>query len=119
MSKYIGIWILFWCLMNFIFHAISYKETPVVALVYYVAHGLLEMGIFLSIYSIVKKGRVNIYRIPTYRLKRLLKIVLIYSAWCLVVDVLIFSGIGAQDTALYTRTDMGILGIGTLWAIFA
>lgn len=118
MSKYIGIWILLWCVFKFIFHAISYDDTKIGALLYYAANGILNIGIFAFIYSMIDKLNMRFYRIPIYKLKRLLKIVLIYSAWCLVVDVLIFLGIGARDTAFYTNMDMGILGIGTLWAIF-
>ena len=118
MSKYIGIWILLWCVFKFIFHAISYDDTKIGALLYYVANGILNIGIFALIYSMIDKLNMRFYRIPRYKLKRLLKTVLIYSAWCLVVDVLIFSGIGARDTAFYTISDMGILGFGTLWAIF-
>jgi len=119
MSKYIGIWLLLWCVMNFIFHAIDYKAAPVASLVYYLAHGIMEIGIFLFVYSAISTGKFRIYRIPIYKSKRLLKVVLIYSTWCILVDVLIFMEIGAQDTAFYERMDMGILGLGGLWAIFA
>jgi len=105
--------------MNFIFHAIDYKSAPIACLIYYLAHGIMEIGIFLYVYSTIITGKLRIYQIPMYRLKRLLKIVLIYSTWCLVVDVLIFMGIGTQDTALYENIDMGILGLGVLWASFA
>jgi len=116
MSKYIGIWILVWCCMNFIFHAIDYKKAPNAALVYYITQGILEIGIFLFIYSVINKGLIRLYPIPKYKAKRLLKVVLIYSTWCMLVDVLIFMEIGAQDTAFYEMMDMGILGLGGLWA---
>ncbi len=118
MSKYIGIWICIWVLFKFIFHAISFDDTKIGALLYYAANGILTIGIFALIYSMIGKLNMRFYRISIYKLKRLLKIVLIYSTWCLVVDVLIFFEIGARDTAFYTNMDMGILGIGALWAIF-
>lgn len=118
MSKYLGIWILLWCLFRFVFHAISYDNTEIGTLVYFVANDLITIGIFLSIYSMIKDTGVRYFRVSNLQLKRLLKIVLTYSAWCLVVDVFLFCGIGAHDSALYTIVDMGILSIGTLWAIF-
>jgi hypothetical protein len=104
--------------MNFIFHAIDYKEAPIASLVYYLAQGILDVGIFLFMYSSISRGTLKISGIPIYKTKRLLKVVLIYSTWCMLVDVLIFMGIGAQSTAFYEIMDMGILGLGGLWAIF-
>jgi hypothetical protein len=119
MSRYIGIWILFWVLFRFVFHCISYDKTKLGELLYFGGNDIIQIGVFWSILSIINKVDVRFFWMRRYQLKRLVKTVLIYSIWCFIVDILLFFEIGAHDSMLYTAVDIVILGIGTLWAIFA
>jgi hypothetical protein len=118
MSKYVGIWIFAWIAFKVVFHAITYDLNDVASLVYFVSNDFIYVGIFWSIHSMVDKLRIKFFRVPTYKVKRLLKVVLIYSICSIIINVLIFYKVGAPDSSIYTNIDIGILTAGTIWAIF-
>jgi len=109
MRKTGSIFILIWALFRFIFHTFDF-DSEIATFLYFGGNDFAVCGFLLILYTI--KIRF------TFLTKRMLKILLIYSIWCLIVDMLIMIGTGAHDTALYTSIDIGILSIGGLWAIY-
>lgn len=109
MKKTGVILLLSWMLMRLIFHSFSYDNSATASIIYYISNDVALCGLFMFLYSVVNYGI----------LKRFLKIVLIYSGFCLITDILMLSGIGAHDFWLYTAISISILSIGLLWAKFA
>ena len=97
-----------WMLFRTIFHSFSFENSKLAELFYFVGNDMALIGLFLMLKSYVKSGRVQ----------RLIKVVLIYSGFCLIADILMLSGIGAHDFWGYTAISISILSIGILWAIF-
>lgn len=99
--------ILIWALFRFVFHAFDFSNSELSSFFYFVGN---DFGYIGFLWLILKS------KIFLSRSKRFIKILLIYSLWCLIVDVLLLFGIGAHDTAIYTQIDLAILGIGALWS---
>lgn len=110
MKKLGIILILVWALFRFCFHAFSFDSCSICSLFYFIGNDLCIIGFLLLILD------RKIYFLSKFRSKKFLTVLLIYSLWCLIVDVLLECGIGAHDEAIYTQIDMAILGIGALWA---
>jgi hypothetical protein len=93
-------------------------DVGVIYSVYFNGQNIIILGLFCIVYDFIKTKR---YRLPYMTARGSGKIIIvsiIYSAWCLVVDNLIMSGIGAHDSIAYTAISMLILSLGSLWAIF-
>jgi hypothetical protein len=110
MGKFGGILIFIWLLFRAVFHSFDYDESRVVTNLYFVLNDLFYIGFALVIYGL------RFSFMSLVKSKRICIIVLIYSLWVLIVDVLILTGIGAADTAIYTQVDIAIIGIGALWS---
>lgn len=109
MKKTGVILLLSWMLMRLVFHAFSFDNSEIARFLYFGGNNVALCGLFLVLYSQVKSGI----------LKRFLKIVLIYSGFCLITDILMLCGVGAHDFWGYTAISISILSIGILWLIFA
>jgi hypothetical protein len=112
MKKIGGIFILSWLLFRLAWHSISFDNSYLLDSLYFIFNDLCYVG-----FAILIKG-TRISFLPLRVSKKIYLILLIYTLWCLIVDVLILTGIGAHDTAIYTQIDITILSIGMLWAIF-
>lgn len=99
--------ILIWALFRFVFHAFDFENSEITSFLYFVGNDIGYIGFLL----LILKTRMFLSRS-----KRFLKVLLIYSLWCLIVDVLLLLGFGAHNTAIYTQIDIAILGIGAIWA---
>ena len=113
MTKVGSIFILLWMLFSMLSHVFHYVDNDTVTFLYFGGNDLAICGFALLLYSI--RDKINFTFLNRRRRRRLFLIVLIYSLWCLVVDICILMGIGAHDTALYTSMDITILSAGTLW----
>lgn len=100
--------IFIWALFRFVFHAFDFSNSELSSFFYFVGNDLGYLGFLLLILKT---------RLFLSRSKKFIKVLLIYSLWCLIVDVLLLFGIGAHDTAIYTQIDLAILGIGSIWSI--
>lgn len=111
MKRLGSIFILIWALFRFCFHAFSYSNCEICSLFYFIGNDLCIIGFLLLILD------RKIFFLSKIRSKKFLTVLLIYSLWCLIVDVLLEMGIGAHNEAIYTQIDMAILGIGALWSV--
>ena len=116
MTKVGSIFILLWMLFRLLSHVFNYVDNEIVTFLYFGGNDLAICGFALLLYSI--RDKINFTFLNKRKTKRLLLIVLIYSLWCLIVDIFILVGIGAHDTAIYTSVDITILSAGALWVIF-
>jgi hypothetical protein len=98
--------VLCWMLFRLTFHSFSFDNSKIAEFLYFVGNDIGLIGLFLLLYKSIKSGY----------LKRLLKVVLIYTGFCLLTDILMLCGIGAHDFWLYTAISISILSIGVLWA---
>lgn len=110
MKKIGSIFILLWALFRFCFHGFSYEDCEYCSLFYYVGNDLGIIGFLLLTLN------QKITFLSKLRSKKLFIVLLIYSSWCLIVDVLLELGIGTHDKAIFSQIDMAILGIGVLWS---
>ena len=90
------------------FHSLSFENSNISEFLYFAGNDLALIGLFGLLFH-YSKGI----------LKRLVKVSLIYSAFCLSSDILMLLGIGAHDFWGYTAISISILALGTLWVIFA
>jgi hypothetical protein len=118
MNKYAGILILIWIAFRLLFHSVSFNNTNVATFVYFTAQNLAIISLSLVLFSFAEQRRVRFLFLSGVQLKRIIKTVITYSTWCLIVDILLLSEIGAHDSTAYTAISMGIISIGALWAIF-
>jgi hypothetical protein len=91
-----------------LFHSLSFENSRIAEFLYFGGNDMALIGLFSLLYY-QSKGI----------LKRLVKISLIYSFFCLGSDILMLLGIGAHDYGLFTAISISILALGTLWEIFA
>ncbi len=108
MKKIAVISLIAWMLFRTIFHSFSFDNSNVLSFMYFGGNDLALFGLFLLLMTYIKSGKIG----------RLIKVVLIYSGFCLITDILMLSGVGAHDFWVYTAISISILSIGMLWAIF-
>lgn len=101
--------LLSWAIFRLIFHSFSFENSRIAEFLYFGGNDMALIGLFLLLNNSIKSGRT----------KRIIKVSLIYSGFCLSTDILMLSGIGAHDFWLYTAISISILALGILWVIFA
>jgi hypothetical protein len=119
MGKFAVIFILSWIVLRMALHSLILTDTGMIYSVYFNGQNIMIIGAFCIFYDFVKTKKYSFPYMTASNSKKLIIVSIIYSTWCLVVDNLIISGIGAHDSTGYTITSMGIISIGALWAKFA
>lgn len=110
MNKLGGMLIFIWLLFRLVFHSFDFDESAIAKNLYFVLNDFFYVGFALIIYGL------RFSFMSLVRSKRICITVLIYSLWVLIVDVMILTGIGAADTAIYTQVDIAIIIIGSGWS---
>ena len=119
MGKFAVIFIFSWLALRMILHSFILSDVGVIYSVYFNGQNIMIVGGFCIFYDFVKTKRYSFPYMTESSSEKLITVSIIYSTWCLIVDNLIISGIGAHDSTGYTITSMGIISIGALWAKFA
>lgn len=101
--------LLAWMVFRLAFHMFVFDNSDFARFIYFAGNDLALIGLFLLLKSVIKSGI----------LKRMLTVVLIYSGFCLVADILMLIGIGTPASWGYTAISISILSIGLLWLKFA
>jgi len=118
MSRIAVIFVLIWVLFRLIFHSFDFTNSEVTSFFYFAGNDFALIGFFTVLYSLVKQRRFQLPFMARNQFKKLIFSLIIYSTWCLIVDILLLMDIGAHDTTAYTAISMGIISIGALWASF-
>lgn len=113
MKKRRGILILLWIAFCIICHTLSFEESDISIIAYYLGDDMFKVGFALILYSI--RNKIKISFLSPRKSNRVYLTLLIYTLWVLIVDSLILMNIGAHDTAIYTQIDIAILSISVLW----
>jgi hypothetical protein len=112
-SKLGGIFIFSWVLFRFVWHTFSFDLTDDLSDMYFILNDVCYIGFALLI---LRFSPISF--VPKKISKRIYLLLVIYTGWCLVVDCLIISGIGAHNTAIYTIIDIAFLTLGVLCLMF-
>ncbi|MEE9574365.1 MAG: hypothetical protein V3W20_15020 [Candidatus Neomarinimicrobiota bacterium] len=118
MRKFAVIFIFSWLGLRILLHSFVLSDVGVIYSVYFNGQNIIIFGLFCIVYDFIKTKRYRLPYMTANGSEKLIIVSIIYSAWCLVVDNLIMSGIGAHDSAGYAITSMLIISIGALWAKF-
>lgn len=108
MKKLAAISLIIWMVFRLLFHSFSFDNSEILTFLYYGGNDLAAIGFFLLLLSYFKGF-----------LRRLIKVCLTYSVFCLGADILMLLGIGAHDFWLFTAISISILALGGLWLICA
>lgn len=105
------IFILMWILFRLVFHSFSFDNSEIVTFMYFGGNNLANIGFLLIILDNLKIGGW----IPLLRFRKVIKSLIIYACWCMVVDVLMLAGIGTHDFVGYTAISILLLICALLW----
>jgi hypothetical protein len=108
MKKIGVISLLLWVLFRTAFHSFSFDNSDILTFLYFGGNDLALIGLFLLLRNYTT-GIIN----------RITEVLLIYSGFCLITDILMLSGVGTHDFWGYTAISISILSIGVLWVIYA
>ncbi len=89
------------------------SDSKLVDNIYYVVSSCLTVGVFCLFY-LVGKNKISVKNNKEFI--SLVVVILIYSSWTLIVNILISIGVGSAGTHFYSWIDMLIIIIGTLWS---
>lgn len=106
MKKSVAILLIVWMLFRLLFHSFSFENSKIAEFLYFGGNNIALICLFALLHKLVK-----------WKIKRLIKVGIVYAGFCLFTDILMLSGIGAHDFWLYTAISVSILAIGLLWSI--
>lgn len=107
-KKVAAISLIVWMIFRLLFHSTISENSEIIRFLYFGGNDLAVIG-FLLLLKDCFKGFTE----------RLVKVCLIYAAWCFVADILMLCGIGAHDFWLFTAISISILALGMIWLKFA
>lgn len=119
MGKIAVIFIFIWLGFRLLLHSTVFGDEGIIYSLYFNSGGFGILGLFCMLFDFVNTKKYRFPYLTVRKFKVLILVCIIYSAWCLIVDNLIMSGVGAHDSVIYTVTSMGIISTGVLCMIFA
>jgi cell shape-determining protein MreD len=111
-NRFLYLYLFSYLVLNLLDYCPIEPENNLIDDIYYVVSSSLNVGVFYLVY-LFGKNKISLRNNKEFR--RVLIVILIYTAWALIVNILILIGVGSSETPFYSQVDIVIIILGILW----